>query len=171
MTGSGWFTLQWKLKECRRRLRAWKTANNFNSIAKMQKLQNQLSMVFEAKDFDGEEYRRLENSLKEVCKEEEQYWRDKAGVDWLKFGNNNTSYFHATTVQMRAQNRIRGFEAADGVWKEGESEVESVVLDYFSQIFTSSSLSGFNAVLNCGPQQIIPSMNAQLTHPVSAEEG
>lgn len=81
----------------------------------MYELQDQLSMAFEAADFDGEEYRRLENSLKVVCKEEEKYWRDKARVDWLKFGDKNTSFFHAKTVQRRAQNKIRGLEMTDGV--------------------------------------------------------
>lgn len=45
-----------------------------------------------------------------------------------------------------------------------------MVLDYFSEIFSSSNPTEFAAVLDCVPPRITPTMNAQLTRPVSAEE-
>ncbi|KAH7853402.1 hypothetical protein Vadar_001983 [Vaccinium darrowii] len=168
--GSKWYVLQGKIKHCRRKLRSWRASGNLNSRINLQELEKQLESLYEADDFDGEEYKSLENKLKEASREEERYWRDKSRTDWLKLGDKNTSFFHAKTVQRRAQNRIRGLENENGIWMEGENEVENIVLGYFTGIFTSSNPYGFDEVLSCVQQRVSPVMNARLTRQVTAAE-
>ncbi|KAH7850432.1 hypothetical protein Vadar_032784 [Vaccinium darrowii] len=144
VVGSMWFCIQRKLKQCRRRLRAWRSSQPFNSAVRVKELQHQLETVYEADDFDFGEYRNIENSLKEACKEEEKYWRDRARADWLRLGDKNTAFFHAKTVQTRAQNRIYGLEDGEGVWKEGDIEVEHIVKEYiFLSDFYFKQTHGF----------------------------
>lgn len=72
-------------------------------------------MENERAEFDAEEYRRLEVGMAQACSEEEQYWKDKAKISWLKLGDKNMAFFHAKTIQRRVQNKIHGIEDKNGI--------------------------------------------------------
>lgn len=45
----------------------------------------------------------------ELCtmfRDEEIFWKQKSRNTWLRVGDQNTKFFHATTKQQRARNRI-----------------------------------------------------------------
>ncbi|GAA0179654.1 hypothetical protein LIER_29998 [Lithospermum erythrorhizon] len=56
--------------------------------------------------------------------EEEIYWKDRAKLKALKEGDRNTKYFHARAMIRRRKSRILGLEDEQGVWREGEDQVE-----------------------------------------------
>ncbi|KAK3219319.1 hypothetical protein Dsin_013289 [Dipteronia sinensis] len=64
-----------------------------------------------------------------------------ARVEWLKCGDHNTRFFHLKASVRRPRNRIRGLYGEDGLWKEINEDVENVVMQYFSALFSSSHSS------------------------------
>ncbi|CAA7045485.1 unnamed protein product [Microthlaspi erraticum] len=82
---------------------------------------------------------------------------------WLKDGDLNTKYFHASTKQRRAVNRIVGLHNEGNVWVAGEKEVQKVGVDYFQKLFTSTLPVDFTRVLENVSGCITPTENEILT--------
>nr|XP_027090307.1 uncharacterized protein LOC113711341 [Coffea arabica] len=112
----------------------------------------------------------LKRKLAEAYKREEVYWSQKARIKWLQEGDNNTSFFHASVMSRRKQNRINGLKMRSGEWCRNEEEVREEIVDYFQQLFTSGDPTNFSAILEEIPQTITADMNKKLTRPVSDQE-
>lgn len=89
----------------------------------------------------------MTRKLKEANREEELFWQQRCRVLWTKEGDNNSKFFHAQTKQRRARNRLIGLYNTSGVWVDEDYEVEEVAVDYFQDIFSSTSLSDIEEVL------------------------
>lgn len=50
---------------------------------------------------------KLLNKLHDIISKEEEYWKQRSRVVWLKSGDKNTKFFHMTTMKHRATNRIK----------------------------------------------------------------
>lgn len=66
-------------------------------------------------------------------------------------GHKITYYFHHKASQWRSRNHIQKLQDKEGEWrsKEEEEEVEKVIVDYFTEIFSSSMPSDYEASF-CG---------------------
>ncbi|KAF7150653.1 hypothetical protein RHSIM_Rhsim02G0038900 [Rhododendron simsii] len=168
--GSRWFRVQQKIRLCRKRLRQWRSSQMLNSGKRLKELQVQLEVENERESFNAEEYRKVEEDMKQATIEEENYWRAKSKVAWLRHGDKNTAFFHAKTVQRRANNRIHGLEDRDGIWKDKSSEVEGIICDYFQHMFSSSNPSSIDEVIQEVQPKISSEMNARLLRLVSSGE-
>ena len=58
---------------------------------------------------------------------------------------------------------IMGLNDSHGVWKEGPDEVAAVLIDYYRELFTTSSPPTHHEALNYIPQVIPDDMNHVLT--------
>lgn len=61
---------------------------------------------------------------------------------WLREWDCNTQFFHKFASGRRKSNGIHHIKDVAGVWKEITQEVQYVIDEYFSQLFTSSSIDG-----------------------------
>lgn len=86
-------------------------------------------------EFDREntEAKRGEN----LWRQEEMYWGMRARISWLKWGDKNTKYFRATTIQRRQRNRISMLKDVDDVWHRDQSHLKRMTLDFFQELFSS----------------------------------
>lgn len=53
--------------------------------------------------------------LEKVMIGEEIYWKQRARVDWMKWGDKNTAWFHRKATQRRKKNSIEGLFDKNGV--------------------------------------------------------
>ena len=125
--------------------------------------QNQSKLqVLEATDQGNEkaeEIRRLKAVINESLLKEEIMWNQRSRALWIKWGDRNTKFFHATTSQRRRRNRIVGLQDLDGVWQEDQGRIESTILEYFANIFKSDHRSSFEASLNAIDTRVSSKMN------------
>jgi hypothetical protein len=49
---------------------------------------------------------KLKMELKNKQNEEDLYWRQRAKEDWMRYGDKNTRYFHASANQKKKANLI-----------------------------------------------------------------
>ncbi|MCH97713.1 hypothetical protein A2U01_0018709 [Trifolium medium] len=57
---------------------------------------------------------------------------------WLKDGDKNTKFFHSKANQRKKANEIKRLKDVHGCWWHGEENVERILVDYFTEVFTSS---------------------------------
>ncbi|XP_057444905.1 uncharacterized protein LOC130737157 [Lotus japonicus] len=78
----------------------------------------------------------LRKDQEEVLAHEEMLWFQKSREKWVRYGDRNTSFFHAQTIIRRRRNHIQGLELPDGSWcTDGEvlrEEVRRFYLDLFA---------------------------------------
>ncbi|XP_059067610.1 uncharacterized protein LOC131858395 [Cryptomeria japonica] len=76
----------------------------------------------------------LKAKLAELLLREELYWRDKARELWIKEGDSNTKFFHATMKAKSSRNLICSILDEEGVRHSLPEDVEKEAVNYFSKI-------------------------------------
>lgn len=97
-------------------------------------------------------------------------WNQRSIAIWLKSGDKNTKFFHATTTQRRRKNRIEGLRDPDGSWHEDKGEIEHMILDYFSEIYSTEQSSAQEFRLEGVNLRISPEMNNKLLEAFREDE-
>lgn len=69
------------------------------------------------------EFRLAQAQLLLALKNEEDYWQQKARVKWLKEGDGNTRFLHASIQERRNRLRINRIKNAEGAWIEDEDQI------------------------------------------------
>ncbi|KAK2664375.1 hypothetical protein Ddye_002949 [Dipteronia dyeriana] len=151
------------LKRCGRFLDSWnhKKRNKLRRdlIEKRKKLKEACNMD---KPASWRIINKLENQLDEALSTEEKYWQQRARVDWLRGGDRNSRFFHSKASGRRACNRIRGLTDVDGNWRGSRENMEKIISNYFTSIFTTScpSQNDIDLVL----EGVQPKLSRSLSH-------
>ncbi|KAK9100855.1 hypothetical protein Scep_024285 [Stephania cephalantha] len=75
---------------------AWKRKNSMaNSKKLMEATQKQLNELYERGTTDLQRLKELERDLRNAKSQEEEYWRVRSHIEWLKGGDRNSAYFYA----------------------------------------------------------------------------
>lgn len=114
----------------------------------------------------------LRSELEHLYMDEEIYWRQRCKNLWAKERDRNTRYFHAKSSKRRKNNTISGLQNSLGEWKEEVGEVENIISDYFSTLFTSSSPPAtiIDEVLEAVSPVVSPTMNQSLSMSFTTSE-
>ena len=97
-------------------------------------------------------------------------WQHRSRIQWLKGGDQNTKKFHGLATHKKRRNFIKGLCDGNGVWQKDEEVVLALLLDYYSQLFTSSSLHDLELIVE-GVQPIVSNeMRVTLANPYTSEE-
>ena len=74
---------------------------------------------------------------------EDAMWRQRSRINWFQSGDKNTTFFHAKASAKQKRNFIEGLLDANEVWQEDENKIKEIVMDYYTNLFTSSNPSNF----------------------------
>jgi len=89
----------------------------------------------------------IKEEVYELMVKEDILWQQCSRVEWLKEGDQNTSYFHSRATQRNRRNFISKLVLDDGTSVEGEQKIGEVMVDYFKHIFTSTVPTKCNRIL------------------------
>ncbi|XP_071940158.1 uncharacterized protein [Coffea arabica] len=112
----------------------------------------------------------LKTQLKRAYSNEEMYWSQKSRVTWLKEGDKNSQFFHASVKGRMKRNRMVNVQRDDGSWTSNEKEQGEEVVSYYQQLFDSQGTEGVEDILRGIPNTISDQMNANLTRTVTKTE-
>ncbi|KAL6141367.1 hypothetical protein ACLB2K_059656 [Fragaria x ananassa] len=121
--------------------------------------------------FSDEVRGELEKQLRELLQKEQAFWQQRSRVLWLAVGDLNTKYFHQKASNRRKKNTLRGLYNSGGQWCVEEGEIQAIVLDYYTSLFTTPNPAVDFEDLHGVPRVITEEVNQSLMREViTAEE-
>ncbi|XP_023928141.1 uncharacterized protein LOC112039498 [Quercus suber] len=133
------FQLQDRIRSCQIHLQEWNRAT-FGNVTKALKQKQSRLQHLEALNLlheTAEEIENLRNKINEDLTKEEMMCNQTSRAIWMKCEDRNTSFFHATATQRQRKNRIEGLCDPDGAWCDNQEGIEKIILDYFSEIYST----------------------------------
>uniref|UniRef100_A0A803NG99 Reverse transcriptase domain-containing protein n=1 Tax=Cannabis sativa TaxID=3483 RepID=A0A803NG99_CANSA len=78
-----------------------------------------------------------ETILDDLLSTEEQYWKQRSRIDWLKSGDRNTKFFHAKASARKSNNQIKFLLDHQGNKVSSKQGITDIVSSYFQDLFTA----------------------------------
>lgn len=88
----------------------------------------------------------------------------------LKINENLVELYHREEIMWRRRNLIRSLAAANGLMIDDSAELESMVTEFYKNLFCSEGVTDMEQVINTMPAKVTDVMNAMLTAPYNREE-
>ncbi|KAA3486093.1 reverse transcriptase [Gossypium australe] len=79
--------------------------------------------------------RKIQLNLK--IDKDERYWEQRAHINWLKYGDRNTVFFHSQATHRRRINLIHKLQDGEGREIEIIQDIEGIARSYFQNLFMS----------------------------------
>jgi hypothetical protein len=112
----------------------------------------------------------IEKNLTDAMLQEEVWWAQRAKIQWLKYGDNNTKFFHFKASQRRKKNYIHSIYDNQGVLWHDECHIREIFIKYFHDIFSSSTPSNVHYNLDVIHNRVPRYMMNDLSAEFSPEE-
>ena len=82
----------------------------------------------------------LKEELRILPVQEEKLWQQRAKTAWLNDGDQNSRFFHSRASHRFRWNEILKLQRDDGSWCEGEHQIATLFVNYFTSLFRSDVL-------------------------------
>lgn len=119
-----------------------------------------------------ESEKRIREELNKWSAIEETIYKQKSRIQWLKLGDSNSKFFHASMKGRKAQNQITMLTKADRTVIKEPNEIVTEVVGFYQQLLGQSIspiLAANPAVLKEGPV-LSGTPQVSLTQPFNREE-
>lgn len=169
LDGDPWGNLQGKIKACKTALLSWQKNTFRRADREILNLKEKLIEFQDQEDqvTNGDEVRRIQEEIKRLWKQEELFWCQRSRVKWLKDGDRNSRFFHASTIKRRGSNRIERLKGSNEEWIEGQHQIFQLITQHFQNIYTSERPSLNDNCLSCVNRIVTSQMNENLNQPVT----
>ncbi|XP_062102876.1 uncharacterized protein LOC133813856 [Humulus lupulus] len=114
-------------------------------------------------------FQEASSSLFEILTQQEVFWKQRSKQLWLREGDLNSKYFHASARTRRRANHIESLRNDTGEMVDWKSDLEHLMVEYFQTLF-KSSVDEWDEVVSCVVPTITPSQNAMLLAPIEDDE-
>jgi len=114
--------------------------------------------------------KQLQHDLNHILFQEEMLWSHKSRENWVKFGDKNSSFFHAQTIIRRKRNRIHRLKLPNGIWSSDITTLQEEAQRFFKDLFCGNHHHQ-NTHFTFGPHPTIDEDAIHtLTRPVTKDE-
>ena len=169
--GTRWFKVKQKIRNCTVELLKWSSSKKGNSLEKIKWCKKQIDDIkTSTTENKKQQVQEMKWQLKKAYEDEEAYWNQKSRLRWLKEGDKNTQFFHATVKGRRKRNKIQNLRMANGEWTANEDELGKEVANYYKDLFKSSATGELEVILDGIPVTITEQINKELTKKVDENE-
>lgn len=167
-----WESLRTKSKACQRGLVKWHKKEFKRADDEIFKLKQRLSVLVNQDDqfCKWDDMQDIKKRIADLWLQEEKFWCQRSRVKWLKWGDKNSSFFHASTIQRRGKNRIQRLQDDQGEWIEGRDGIFSHILHHFSEVYRSDGSRNWQECIQNIPRLVSSDMNNSLMSSVSSVE-
>ncbi|XP_075101658.1 uncharacterized protein LOC142177094 [Nicotiana tabacum] len=113
---------------------------------------------------------KAQSELKKYLNIEEQYWKQKAGMNWFAEGDRNTSFFHNHVNGKRKKLQLKRIKSGSGVWIEDHEQLATAAVDFYQKQFTNEGDASEFPLLNNVPSMVTMDQNLELSRLPTIEE-
>ncbi|XP_071687296.1 uncharacterized protein [Rutidosis leptorrhynchoides] len=126
-----------RMRSLKKRLRvlAWEKGNLHTNVVELRGNLNKAQLHLDKNPHDVQARERVSNVLKqfnESVLEEQRFLKQKENFEWLRVGDNNSSYFYKTVKGRINRSRVNSIRNQDDIWMEGE-DVARTFVDHYKQ--------------------------------------
>lgn len=160
------------LKKCSRGLTSWSKAAFGHNMLKIIALKSEILKLQELA-FTDDTFSRiweLQEELEDVLDRKEMYLHQRSRVNWLRYGDKNLGFFHATVIQRRQRNQLVKLKLELGIWFESDEEINAHLLSYLQDLFKASGPRDFTEALSVVDTKVTANMNASFIQPITDAE-
>ena len=80
-----------------------------------------------------EKLHRSQVELRKHLQREEEFWKQKAGMEWFKEGERNTKFFHTIVKGRRKRMRINKIQNKEGEWLTQQEDIVEATIDFYKK--------------------------------------
>ncbi|XP_056692109.1 uncharacterized protein [Spinacia oleracea] len=114
--------------------------------------------------------RDLLKQLDDILNKERLIWAQKAGMNWRKYADYNTKYFHILAKIRKSKGKILTLQNDQGEWITDQTSLKSLAVNYFNKLLQTTHV--FSSFKNSGlsPCKISDTDKTNLIREVTMEE-
>lgn len=138
----GWSTLDWNtnVEQFTHLARTWDQETVGNLPKKKAALRNRIEGVERARSKrDSQHLAQTEKELwglyNRTLAQEELMWFQRSRCNWLKWGDQNTKFFHTSAVIRRKKNTIDGLKDEGGDWIFDQAAIRNMTRAFYTDLF------------------------------------
>ena len=161
-----------KVSNCQTQLVSW-NKHVFGNVRLALTRNRKLLAKAEAKALSGcgiGQVKILQDEINKLMDMERCMWNQRSKSDWLRDGDQNSKYFHCRATDRNKRNFIGGLEDQYGNWVDDENRIGDLVVNFYSNLFTSANPTLFDEVLHGVNPRVSQEMNDKLLQPFHASE-
>ena len=159
-----------KLKSCAVSLFSWGKELALRFRKDIDNCKTELELVrFKTDEASIRYFKELKVQLSHRLDQEAAYWRQRSKFYWLKEGDSNTRFFHATASARKKKNEIVVLTTDKGDYVQTDEDIQRVADDYFHDLYSNSPCK-YDEVLDCVDVRIKREENTALLLPFSKKE-
>lgn len=177
--GTKMFKLQAKLKHIKGRIKEWNMTEFGNIFQERNILEEKINQIH--KDWatginkDNAIYQKntLMQQWQTRCQQEEILQKQKSRIQWLKEGEQNTKFFHRSTMDYRGANKILKLTNVAGAIVQNHKDISTLLTSHFKQIAQETQedrTTAIKEITQVIPKSITTEQNAALLRNISLEE-
>lgn len=163
-------TVDQRIARCRRAIIAWSREKHKNTHKIIEQKKKDLEKAMANPATTYELIQDINKDLSTAYMAEESYWKQRSRQLWLNLGDRNTGYFHSTTKQRRAINKIYVLQNTAGEPVFDEEQIAAEISTYFTDLFTSQPGDRTDTVCKALDQTIGKETNQKLIRKPTAKE-
>lgn len=138
----------------------WNIKRVGNIMYKKNKLLKRIEGVEKARSRRDSQYllqveKDLWKEYNKVLAQEELLWYQKSRCNWLRWGDRNSRFFHASTLIKRRRDRIEGLQDEQGEWVYEQNVLKNMARSYYNNLFSSEA----NTDLRINSEHSFPPLN------------
>eukprot|EP00253_Pinus_taeda_P024446 PITA_24446 len=177
--GTKMFKLQSKLKHIKSKIKHWNTTEFGNIFKEKSTLEGKLERIHKSwisgniTEESKEKEKDLMTQWHQRSLQEETLWKQKSRVLWLKEGEQNSKFFHRSTLDYRNTNKILNLKNASGDTLHNHREIFSLLTDHFKLITQESPIErtdAINSLTQSIPKVVTKDQNLSLLKEISMEK-
>ncbi|XP_070041267.1 uncharacterized protein [Nicotiana tomentosiformis] len=136
--GDSFLMFKQKIKRVKAALSKWSRetfGDIFKQLAILKDIVTVKEMLFEEEPTTENMIvlQKAQSELKKYLSNEEQYWKQKAGMTWFVEGDKNTSFFHNHVNGKRKKLQLKRIKSGSGVWIEDQEQLATAAVDFYQK--------------------------------------
>jgi hypothetical protein len=150
----------------------WGKTNYGNIPRKIKEIQTKIQKLKSLTPASDEitQMHQLESNLDDLLNKEEQWWAQRAKINWLLHGDKNSKFFHFKASQRHRKNTINFIQNTQGTNMTHNKDIQEVFLQYFNNIFTSSHPTNIQETINVVANKVTTQMKDYLSQEFTTAE-